>query len=164
MHAFDALLNQWVDESWQPQFFFSRKLKLKETCLSAFSREWMAICFVTINLPHLLESRDFTLYRNHKPMSTLTKPPAISTTPGRYHYSTTSYNSLPTLDMQREWKDGRRRSFACDCSCTFAWAGLKVAYGKRSFPGTTPLTWSEWVYVILEGSKGQADLLEKKSA
>jgi hypothetical protein len=57
-------------DPWQPLGFFSRKLDTTQVKYSAFDRELLA-CFQAI--PHfrfMLEGRRFTLYTDHKPLTT----------------------------------------------------------------------------------------------
>jgi hypothetical protein len=55
---------------WQPLGFFSRKLDSTQVKYSAFDRELLA-CFQAIrHFRFMLEGRRFTLYMDHKPLTT----------------------------------------------------------------------------------------------
>ncbi len=60
--------------TWQPLGFFSRKLDSTQVKYSAFDRELLA-CFQAIcHFPFMLEGRRFTLYTDHKPLTTAVRP------------------------------------------------------------------------------------------
>jgi len=57
-------------DPWQPLGFFSRKLDSTQVKYSAFDRELLA-CFQAIrHFRFMLEGRRFTLYTDHKPLTT----------------------------------------------------------------------------------------------
>jgi hypothetical protein len=57
-------------DPWQPLGFFSRKLDSTQVKYSAFGRELLA-CFQAIrHFRFMLEGRRFTLYTDHKPLTT----------------------------------------------------------------------------------------------
>ncbi len=61
-------LHQQVRGSWQPLGFFSRKLNAAETKYSTFDREHIAAAQAIRHFRHILEGRDFQLWRDHKPL------------------------------------------------------------------------------------------------
>jgi hypothetical protein len=57
-------------DPWQPLGFFSRKLDSAQVKYSAFDRE-LLVCFQAIrHFRFMLEGRQFTLFTNHKPLTT----------------------------------------------------------------------------------------------
>ena len=67
-HSVGTGLIQWVDESWQPLSVFSTELKLNETRYSASSRKLIATYIAIRHFRHLLDTQEFTLYMDHKPL------------------------------------------------------------------------------------------------
>ena len=61
-----AVLQQYVNEQWQPISFFSKKLKPSETRYSTFDRELLA---VYLSIKHFLEGRIFHVITDHKPLT-----------------------------------------------------------------------------------------------
>ena len=68
--AVGAQLEQRQGRSWVPLAFFSRKLSDSEKKYSAFDRELLAAYSATKHFRHFLEGRIFTLYTDHKPLTT----------------------------------------------------------------------------------------------
>ena len=66
--AVGAVLQQRVDDAWQPIAFFSRKLKPAETRYSAFGRELLAIYLAIRHFRPTLEGRHFHVLTDHKPL------------------------------------------------------------------------------------------------
>ena len=67
--AVGAVLQQFVDDSWQPISFFSRALKPAETRYSTFDRELLAIYLSIRHVQHYLEGRKFFVLTDHKPLT-----------------------------------------------------------------------------------------------
>ena len=67
--AVGAVLQQFVDDSWQPISFFSRALKPAETRYSTFDRELLAIYLSIQHVQHYLEGRKFFVLTDHKPLT-----------------------------------------------------------------------------------------------
>lgn len=67
--AIGAVLQQRVDNSWQPLAFFSRKLSAAQVKYSPYDRELLAIYESIKYFRHMLEARDFTVYTDHKPLT-----------------------------------------------------------------------------------------------
>ena len=63
--AVGAVLHQYVDGSWHPISFFSRKM----TRYSAFDRELLAVYLAIKHFRHFLEGRLFHLLTDHKPLT-----------------------------------------------------------------------------------------------
>ena len=66
--AVGGVLQQFVNDSWQPISFFSKRLLPAETRYSTFGRELLAIYFAIRNFRHFLEGRDFHVFTDHKPL------------------------------------------------------------------------------------------------
>lgn len=64
-----GVLQQLVDNTWQPLAFFSRRLQHAETKYSSFSRELLAAYCAVKHFRYMLEGSTFTLFTNHKPLS-----------------------------------------------------------------------------------------------
>ena len=65
-----AVVEQEMDGQRKPIAFFSAKLSAAERRYSTFSRELLAIYLSIKHFRHLLEGRDFTVYTDHKPLTT----------------------------------------------------------------------------------------------
>jgi hypothetical protein len=64
-----AVLQQRVNNTWQPLAFFSRKLNPAQHKYSAYDRESLAICEAVKHFRHMLEARHFVISTDHKPIS-----------------------------------------------------------------------------------------------
>ena len=67
--AVGAVLQQYVDGSWHPISFFSKKLTPAETRYSTFDRELLAVYLAIRHFRHLLEGRHFHVLTDHKPLT-----------------------------------------------------------------------------------------------
>ena len=67
--AVGAVLQQQVNNIWQPLSYFSRKLKPAETNYSTFDRELLAIYLAIKNFRHYVEGRIFYVATDHKPLT-----------------------------------------------------------------------------------------------
>ncbi|BHF71748.1 hypothetical protein SprV_0401480800 [Sparganum proliferum] len=67
--AVDAVLQQSLPDSTVPLAFLSRKLSKAETRYSTFGRELLAAYLAVTHFRHLLESREFTIFSDHKPLT-----------------------------------------------------------------------------------------------
>ena len=67
--AVGAVLQQHINNSWEPLAFFSKKLQCSETKYSAFDRELLALYLGVKHFRHFLEGRQFTAYTDHKPLT-----------------------------------------------------------------------------------------------
>ena len=67
--AVEAVLEQYVNSSWHPIPFFSRKMTPAETCYSTFDRELLAVYLAIKHFHHFLEDRHFHVLTNHKPLT-----------------------------------------------------------------------------------------------
>ena len=67
--AVGGILQQQIDDNWQPLAFFSLKLKSAETRYSTFGRELLAIYLTIRHFRHALEGRQFHVMTDHKPLT-----------------------------------------------------------------------------------------------
>ena len=67
--AVGAVLQQQIEDSWQPIAFFSRKLLPAETRYSAFDRELLAVYLAVKHFRHFVEGREFLILTDHKPLT-----------------------------------------------------------------------------------------------
>ena len=66
-----AVLQQQVNNLWQPLSYFSWKLKPIETKYSTFDRELLAIYLVIKHFCHYIEGHTFYIATDHKPFTFL---------------------------------------------------------------------------------------------
>ena len=66
-----ALLQQHVEGTWKPIAFFSKKLNNVERNYSAFDRELLAIYKAVKHFRYVVEIRQFHIYTDHKPLTTV---------------------------------------------------------------------------------------------
>ena len=64
-----AVLQQNVDNVWQPLGFFSKRLQPAETRYSAFGRKLLAVYLSIRHFRHHLEARQFFVLTDHKPLT-----------------------------------------------------------------------------------------------
>lgn len=67
--AVGATLQQLVNTEWQPLAFFSKKLSVTESKYGAYDRELLAIYLAVKHFRHMVETRDFTIFTDHKPIT-----------------------------------------------------------------------------------------------
>ena len=65
--AVGAVLQQFVNGSWEPLAFFSKKLRPPEKKYSAFDRELLALYLGVRHFRYFPEGRQFTAYTDHNP-------------------------------------------------------------------------------------------------
>ena len=79
-----GVLQQCIDNVWQPLSFFSKKLSPAETRYSPFDQELLAVYSTTRHFRHNLEGREFYVNTDHKPltyvMNSTTERPSIRQT------------------------------------------------------------------------------------
>jgi cleavage and polyadenylation specificity factor subunit 1 len=68
-HSCGAVLEQLIDNKWQPLAFFSRKFRPPECKYSAFDRELLALYLAVRHFRYFLEARPFVAYTDHKPLT-----------------------------------------------------------------------------------------------
>ena len=64
-----GVLQQCIDNVWQPLSFFNNKLSPAETRYSAFDRELFAVYSTIRHFRHNLEGREFYVNTDHKPLT-----------------------------------------------------------------------------------------------
>ena len=74
-----AVLQQQIQDGWQPIAFFSKALQPAETRYSAFDRELLAIYLAIKHFRHFIEGREFYILTDHKPLTF-----ALSTVADKY--------------------------------------------------------------------------------
>lgn len=67
--AIGGVLEQFIDGSWKPIAFFSKKLRKPELKYSAFDRELLALYLAVRHFRYFLEGREFTVFTDHKPLT-----------------------------------------------------------------------------------------------
>ena len=67
--AVGAVLQQYVNGTWHPISFFSRKMTTTESRYSAFDRELLAVYLAIKHFRHFLEGRSFHILTDHKPLT-----------------------------------------------------------------------------------------------
>lgn len=67
--AVGAVLQQLVDEEWQPLAFYSKKLSKSQQLYSAYDRELLAIYESVKHFRYMIEGRHFVIYTDHKPIT-----------------------------------------------------------------------------------------------
>ena len=67
--AIGGVLEQRIENDYQPLAFFSRQLRPPEGKYSAFDRELLAIYLAIRHFRYYLEGRDFVVYTDHKPLT-----------------------------------------------------------------------------------------------
>lgn len=67
--AVGGVLEQKVNNAWQPLAFFSKQLRKPEQRYSAFDRELLALYLAIRHFRYLLEARPFTAFTDHKPLT-----------------------------------------------------------------------------------------------
>ena len=68
-YAAGGVLQQQVNNAWQPIAFFSKKFQPPETRYSTFDRELLAVYMAIRKFRHSLEGRDFFVLTDHKPLT-----------------------------------------------------------------------------------------------
>lgn len=68
--AVAGVLQQHIDGGIEPLAFFSKKLDPAQTRYSTFDRELLAIYLTIKRFRYFLEGRDFSVYTDHKPLTT----------------------------------------------------------------------------------------------
>jgi hypothetical protein len=69
MPAMVAVLQQRVENAWQPLAFFSKKLNPAQQNYSAYDRELLVIYEGVKHFRHMLEALHFVIFTYHKPIT-----------------------------------------------------------------------------------------------
>jgi cleavage and polyadenylation specificity factor subunit 1 len=64
-----AVLQQRVDNAWQPLAFFLKKLNPAQQKYSAYDQELLAVYEAVKHFRHMLEASHFTIFTDHKPIT-----------------------------------------------------------------------------------------------
>lgn len=67
--ALGAVLQQQVDNEWQPLAFFSKKMNKSQRLYSAYDRELLAVYESIKHFRFMVEGRHFVIYTDHKPIT-----------------------------------------------------------------------------------------------
>jgi hypothetical protein len=67
--AIGGVLQQRVQDSWQPLGFFSKKLTSTQKNYSTYDRELLGVYESVKHFRHMLEARVFTIQTDHKPLT-----------------------------------------------------------------------------------------------
>lgn len=84
--ALGAVLQQRVDETWQPLAFFSHKLNTAQKKYSPYDRELLAIYESIKYFRHMVEARIFTVFTDHKPLTFAFSMNKDKCSPRQYRY------------------------------------------------------------------------------
>jgi len=79
-------VHQRIEDNWQPLGFFSRALNEAQKKYSTYDRELLAIYESVKHFRYLLEARDFTIFTDHKPLTTAFKQNLDKATPLQCRY------------------------------------------------------------------------------
>ncbi|KAK4474308.1 hypothetical protein MN116_000394 [Schistosoma mekongi] len=96
--AVGGTLNQLVKNTWKPIAFFSKKLAPAETRYSTFGRELLAIYLTIKHFRHMLEGTEFTVYKDHKPLTNASRAKTDKYSPREVRHL--DYISQFTSDIQ----------------------------------------------------------------
>lgn len=64
-----TILQQLVNTEWQPLAFFSKKLSVTESKCGFYDRELLAIYLTVKHFWHMVETHDFYIFTDHKPIT-----------------------------------------------------------------------------------------------
>ena len=67
--AIGKVLQQRVNDSWQPLGFMTKSLSPAQRTHSAYDRELLAMYNTVKRFRHAVEGRDFVIYTDHKPLT-----------------------------------------------------------------------------------------------
>ncbi|XP_063369336.1 retrovirus-related Pol polyprotein from transposon 412 [Cydia amplana] len=67
--AAGASLNQFINDTWQPLGYFSKKFSDAQTRYSTFDRELLAIYLSTKHFRKMFEGRELIIFTDHKPLT-----------------------------------------------------------------------------------------------
>lgn len=82
-----AVLQQRMENKWQPIAYFSKALSEAQTRYSTFDRELLGIYMAIKHFRRLIEGREFTIFTDHRPLTySFTKKPSLNDTPRRIRY------------------------------------------------------------------------------
>ena len=76
-----AVLQQFVNEEWQPLAFFSKKLTAPECRYATFGRELLAVYLAIRHFQHYLEGRPFHVLTDHRSLTHAIRSPSSKHSP-----------------------------------------------------------------------------------
>lgn len=81
-----AVLQQRINNNWQPLAFFSKKLGSAERKYSAYDRELLSIYLAVKHFKHMIEGRHFTIFTDHKPITYAFRQKSDKCSPRQFRY------------------------------------------------------------------------------
>jgi hypothetical protein len=81
-----AVLQQRVDNAWQPLVFFSKKLNSAQQKYSAYDRELLAVYEAVKHFRHMLEARHFIIFTGHKPITYAFQQKRVKCSPRQFNH------------------------------------------------------------------------------
>lgn len=96
--ALGAVLQQRINDEWQPLAFFSQKLSKPQIKYSAYDRELLAIYESVKHFKHMLEGRHFIIFTDHKPITYAFQQKDRKCTPRQFNHL--DYISQFTTDIR----------------------------------------------------------------
>lgn len=84
--AIGAVLQQRIEDAWQPLAFFSKKLNNAQQKYSAYDRELLAIYDSVKHFRHMLEGRHFVIFTDHKPITFAFQKKDLTLSPRQFNY------------------------------------------------------------------------------
>ena len=84
--AMGAVLQQQVDDAWQPLAFFTKSLNIAQRKYSAYDRELLAAYAAVKRFRHSIEGRDFIIYTDHKPLTFAFQQDLNKCSPRQFRY------------------------------------------------------------------------------
>jgi hypothetical protein len=85
-HPVSAVLQQRVDNAWQPLGFVTKSLNPAQRKYSAYDRELLAMYTVVKRFRHAVEGKNFIIYTNHKPLTYAFKQNPDKSSPRQFRY------------------------------------------------------------------------------
>ena len=97
-YATGAVLQQYVDNNWQPLAFFTKSLSISQRKYSAYDRELLAAYTAVKRFRYYVEGRDFTIFTDHKPLIFAFQQDLNKCSPRQFRYL--DYISQFTTDIR----------------------------------------------------------------
>lgn len=132
-----AVLQQYVNNAWQPLGYFSKKLSDAQVKYSAYDRELLAIYMAVKHFRKTFEGRHLIIFTDHKPLTyAFTKLSGNNETPRRTRQimfiSEFSTDIRHINGIDNVVADALSRIEAINCPTTFDYAQLAAAQDKDS--------------------------------
>ena len=97
-YAIGAVLQQCVNETWQPLAFFTKSLAAPQRNYSAYDRELLAAYAAVKRFRYFVEGRDFIIFTDHKPLTFAFQQDLNKCSPRQFRYL--DYISQFTTDVR----------------------------------------------------------------